>query len=280
MARRSLAPTRQVTDAESWVFSFRRSRFYPIEKRTPMKKAEADASLLPKSGAKKSTLSPQLALLRDLMRKYRYLYKEKVEKAPDGSWRFHQGRLFQRDGIAVLSLKGDAFEMAFQHGRLLQAQVKSGVLFKLSEIIPKLIQQAVTHNPLVHKVLLQVLNALGENILKTHIPPQYFVESFALSEGSGLPLEKISDALLSMEALYILAKMAVKSDNMQISPLAFSGCSSFVAWGPHTPEGKMIIGRNLDYPLNGYFDANPVVMYCQPTDGGQRYVSFATAGLN
>ena len=60
--------------------------------------------------------------------------------------------------------------------------------------------------------------------------------------------------------------------------MAFAGCSSFAAWGPNSHDGDLIIGRNLDNPLNGYIDAFPLVTYFEPNDG-QRYLSLGTAGL-
>ena len=44
--------------------------------------------------------------------------------------------------------------------------------------------------------------------------------------------------------------------------------------------GELIIGRNLDYQLNGFFDAHPTVAYHEPTDGTQAYVSIGSAGLH
>jgi uncharacterized protein with PIN domain len=82
-----------------------------------------------------------------------------------------------------------------------------------------------------------------------------------------------------MEAIYVLAKYAVRTRGITVPPVAFAGCSTFAAWGPATKDGEIILGRNLDYPLNGYFDRYPLVAYHEPTDGGQRYVSLGTAGL-
>jgi hypothetical protein len=55
--------------------------------------------------------------------KYAPLYSAHVRENPDGSRSFHRGTLFRRSGIYVLHLKGDRFEMAFQHGALLKEQI-------------------------------------------------------------------------------------------------------------------------------------------------------------
>lgn len=51
-------------------------------------------------------ISGNLFFLRELKRKYRYLYQEKLKPCPDGSVRFHQARLVRREGIPVLFLRG------------------------------------------------------------------------------------------------------------------------------------------------------------------------------
>lgn len=235
------------------------------------------ASLLPV--VKTSTLSTNLTFLRELRRKYRYLYAEKVRNLPDGSTAFHRGRLFRRQGLSVLHLKGDSFEMAYQHGKLLEEEVRTGVLHQLSCSIPHLLHNSVSRSPLLNRIVIGLVDYMGQN-LKQHIPWDYLAESFALSEGSGLALHHVSNALLAMEAMYILAKYAVRSKGFDITPMAFAGCSSFAAWKDFSRDGELVIGRNLDYPLNGYFDRYPTVTYYEPTDHGQRYVALGTAGLH
>src|SRR3954464_10601689 len=97
---------------------------------SPARKASAPVEM------HSSTISASLAVLRELRRKYRALYDAPVTKLPDGSAAFHQARLYEPEGISVLSLRGDAFEMAFQHGKLLAQKVREGVLRQLSRTIP------------------------------------------------------------------------------------------------------------------------------------------------
>ncbi len=221
------------------------------------------------------TLSATLSFLRDVRRRYKALYEMPIVAEGDGSFQFHEGRLYRRGGINVLSLRGDAFEMAFQHGRLLQEAVQTGVLPQLSRTIPNILTQSVSKSSLVNKVLVGLLDYLGRRRMRRHIPENYLLESIALAEGAKLPLHTMSNALLAMEALYVFAKFAVKIGSIDINPMAFAGCSSFAVWDPES----MIVGRNVDYPLNGYFDKHPTVTYFNPTDGGQKYLSIGTAGL-
>jgi tetratricopeptide (TPR) repeat protein len=67
-----------------------------------------------------------------------------------------------------------------------------------------------------------------------------------------------------------------------LPPLAApaSCCTSFAAWDGATADGSLLIGRNLDYPLNGFYDAFPTVIYREPTGAALRHMSFASAGVN
>src|SRR4051812_31054031 len=114
------------------------------------------AKLLPV--VKTSTLSTNLSFLRELRRKYRYLYDEKLVEKPDGSVAFHKGRLFRRRGLNVMHLKGDSFEMAFQHGKLLQEEVRTGVLHQLSSSIPHLLHNSVSRSPLLNRLVIGIVD--------------------------------------------------------------------------------------------------------------------------
>jgi hypothetical protein len=95
-------------------------------------------------GIRASTLASNLAFLRALKKRYAPLFAEPMVKLPDGSTKLGAARHFVREGINVLHLKGDSFELAFQHGKLLEAQVKQGVLPALSKSIPHMLENSET----------------------------------------------------------------------------------------------------------------------------------------
>ena len=213
-----------------------------------------------------------------LRRAYHYLYEHTITPHQDGRRTFHRATAWDYHGLYVAHLKGDAFEMAFQHGKLLAEGVREGILRQLSRTIPNALENGVSKSAAFNRLVLGVVEFLGRD-LRRHIPESYFEQAFAVSEASGLSVDEVSNALLAMEAIYVLAKYAVRTRGVTVPPVAFAGCSSFAAWGNATKGGETIVARNLDYPLNGYFDRYPLVAYHEPTDGGQRYVSLGTAGL-
>jgi hypothetical protein len=213
-----------------------------------------------------------------LRRAYAYLWEHPLTTLPDGRRVFHRATSWNHHGIQVLHLKGDPFEMAFQHGKLAAEGVRAGILQQLSRTIPRALENGVSKSEAIHRVVLKLVDFMGRD-LRRHIPETYFEQAYAVSEASGLSLTEVSNALLAMEAVYVLAKYALRTRGLAAPPVAFAGCSSFAAWGPATRDGEPLVARNLDYPLNGYFDRYPLVAYHEPTDGGQRYVSLGTAGL-
>ncbi|MBM1105507.1 acyl-CoA--6-aminopenicillanic acid acyl-transferase [Aurantibacter crassamenti] len=52
-----------------------------------------------------------------------------------------------------------------------------------------------------------------------------------------------------------------------LQDLALVGCSSFAAWGDHTEDGKMIIGRNFDFYVGDEFSENKIIAFVKPDDG-------------
>jgi hypothetical protein len=45
------------------------------------------------------------------------------------------------------------------------------------------------------------------------------------------------------------------------------GCSSLVAWGDRTDDGRLLHARNFDFPGVGVWDVAPAVVFCSPDDG-------------
>jgi tetratricopeptide (TPR) repeat protein len=218
----------------------------------------------------------------ELRARYRHLYAESVRPTPDGGAEFHRARLWRRRGIAVLHLVGDRFEMAFQHGRLLRAEIAHGTLVQASRMAHQGIRNSVGDGPLSRIVSWYADAALAQPMLRHGLAAARergdasVLEAYGLAEGSGVPARTIFHAPLGPEVAQTLlgrtAGLAVGADVSQ--------CTSFAAWGGKTAGGAMIIGRNTDYPLTGYYDRHPTVVYFEPTDGAQRYMGLTSAGCH
>lgn len=217
--------------------------------------------------------------LSTLRKKYSHLYQTPLFRKTDNSIQFHDATFFRRGNINVLHLHGDHFEMAFQHGRLMREFIDDGALRLVSEKIPRVFKSILGENSRLYGSTSWLLNQFVHREMFRHTPRMYLEEIFALSEGSGFPHHRILAALTSQEVMHVLARFAIQKVKVEAAQCA-SCCTSFSAWNEYSKSGGVIVGRNFDNPLNGYFDKHPTVIYFEPTDGGQKYVSITSAGVH
>ena len=217
-----------------------------------------------------------------LRRRYHDLYAAETTEDASGGRRFHRARLWRCQGINIVSLHGDRFEMAFQHGRLLSDAIAHGTLDRASRIAPAAITNSTGDGLLGKIACWYAATCISAPMLRASLarsddaPHEALAEAFGLSEGSGVAIQTIIDAALGAETAQTLLG---KAEHLAVGA-APNQCTSFAAWGTATADGEMIIGRNTDYPLNGYFDAHPTVLYYTPTDAPRRYMTVTAAGFH
>ena len=217
--------------------------------------------------------------------KYQALYSQSVVELPDGSKRFGEARLFNRGGVRVLYVKGDRFEMAFQHGRLLHDEVHQGALSQVANIVANSARNSFPKIPAVVEPAIKVIYKLyGESMLKHGAKTfgvsmdDFLLESYGLSEGADFNIDDVVHAMLGPEILQvILGEMSAKNAP---KPAGVNECTDFAIGPSGTESGGYVIGRNTDYPLKGSFDRFPTVIYYHPTDGTQRSMAVTSAGLH
>lgn len=221
-------------------------------------------------------------------KKYAYLYSLSPKAEADGSVSFHQARKFERGGVNVLFLKGDRFEMAFQHGKLLKAQIKDGALPQAAKMFEKTVSNGVPHIPFLNGAIMNHFKKkYPEAMLNSMLnrpgvsADEILLEAYGLSDGAGRPLSELLNGVVGPESLQVLVGERLEKSSFLGAVAAPSPqCSAFVAWGDSTANGEMLIGRNTDYPLNGYYDRFPTAIYYEPTDGAQKMLAITSAGLH
>lgn len=226
--------------------------------------------------------------------KYQDLYNLPVIECRDGSRAFHNGLLLRCHGVNLLFLKGDFIEMAFQHGRLLADQIplaappqsarmvacavanSTGISGRWQQLVAEGIHRVVTDSMLSFSIEAS-RSVLGSS--------DALDEAVALSDATGIPVSVLVRALFNPETLLILARVgsgAYKQRARLLETVAapVSCCSAFAAWGNHSRDKNFLIGRNMDYPLNGFYDRFPTVIYFEPPGRSLRYMTFASAGIH
>ena len=223
--------------------------------------------------------------------RYRALYQLPVETLADGSKSFHDAKLLRRGGIYILSLKGDPFEMAFQHGRLLKKEIVQGALPQVAKIVENSVRNVFVSLPFVTDLAIKYLeDTYTESILQSGIEfsggdtDKTLLEAYGMSEGAEIPLDDVIRGALGPESLQVMLGKQVSGKLLLPSGfptgMMLKNCTDFAVRGHYTRQGEFIIGRNTDYPLNGSFDRFPTVIYFEPTDSGQKYMAITSAGIH
>ena len=159
-----------------------------------------------------------------------------------------QGKLYQTEGLSVVVLQGNWYEMGYQYGALLKDEMKS---------FSTIIQQRLSSMSLLERIALQ---HLVESQLRLY-PHRISEIQRGMMAGSGLSRQEI----------------AILEHYFAIECANIGGlfCSAISVWGSFTTNGELMMGRNFDFP--GYYRQG-FPYFClaifRPTDG-----SIATATL-
>ncbi|MEW5850960.1 MAG: C45 family autoproteolytic acyltransferase/hydrolase [Myxococcota bacterium] len=182
-------------------------------------------------------------------------------------------------GVDVLKLKGSFREMGHQHGTLLRDRVATGPIPYYQDFAHRLMGRSLGR--LTPVVMTGIQQLIGRRVAKA-LPP-YAVETIeGLAAGAGLPLQDFVDGCTMPDSLIWLAArlMQIKMRGPAVRHrLALGlGCTSAIAWGEATVDGKLYHARNFDYYGVGNWPSHTAVIFHEPNDG-QRYVSVAAAGV-
>lgn len=182
-------------------------------------------------------------------------------------------------GLHVLKLEGSFYEMGQQHGALLRDQIPEGPIPYYRRYIEKLMGPTVGA---LSPVLWPVLQGLvGRRVAQTM--PDFAVDTIrGLAHGAGIPFERMMEGCTMPDTLLWLAAqlMRMKQPGPAIAHRISLGlgCTSAIAWGDATRDGKLLHARNLDYHGVGSWPRTAAVLFHQP-ERGQRFVSVAAAGV-
>lgn len=226
-------------------------------------------------------------LPKNLREKYEILLNQKIVEGANGGKQLGPARLFVRDGVRVLYLHGDRFEMAYQHGRLLKDIIPLGAMPKIASMLESAAINSFPKNPVIINPIIKGIYKSYTNSLLNHAAKntgstidEYIIEAHGLAAGSGLPLEQIVYAFLNPEMLQVILGQQMNGQKNLPAPRAVNECTDFAVDPKYTQNSGYVIGRNTDYSLNGYFDKYPTVLYYDPTDGSQPYMAVTSAGVH
>lgn len=181
--------------------------------------------------------------------------------------------------LNVMKVKGSFHEMGRQHGALLREQIPRGPLPYYRTYIERLLGPSL--GPATKLVWPAVQTLVGRRVAKAMLP--FILETLqGMAEGSGQRYEDLLAGGTMPDALLWVASrvMQVKGPGPAMHHrLALNlGCTSAVAWGDATSDGRLLHARNFDYHGVRSWPETATVIFHEP-DAGQRYVSVAAAGV-
>ncbi|GAB4149825.1 MAG: hypothetical protein Tsb009_24320 [Planctomycetaceae bacterium] len=163
-----------------------------------------------------------------------------------------KGWLERINGYPVLHLKGTPYEMGYQHGALLRANVTKNAHTLLKVKGDVSLAQFGNAKLKPHHVIRMIVE-----IQKKYVPKKYFDELAGLAAGSGLSYEEVR--------------------LLNFIPELFH-CSGFALMNSATKDGTLYHGRVLDYAVNWGLQDHAVIIVAEP-DGGIPFVNISYAGF-
>jgi hypothetical protein len=172
-----------------------------------------------------------------------------VEAAESGD-----GRLYEVDGFLIPVLTGSHREMGAQYGALMEDAMEQAfdVILK-----PGFDSGKITDDDAMTWTQRAVSTFSTRN-------KEFYA---GMVEGSGWPLEKVG-------ILDQFTDFGTYQEDLHASV----GCTSIFSWGASSTDGKMYIGRNMDW--SAAFNTFPQVLtVLNPIDGSYRYANLGWPGM-
>lgn len=184
------------------------------------------------------------------------------------------------DGVHVVKVSGTFREMGRQHGELLKDEIPNGPMPYFRTYTEKLIGNSQL-GPLKPLVWPLIKTLVGKRIEKKI--PSYARETLeGLAEGAELPVDQVLEGAVMPDSILCLVSRMIQmkrcGDAIDHRLALGLGCSSAVAWGDSTKDGKLYHARNFDYHGVESWTRTTTVLFHEPKEG-HRYVSVCAAGV-
>ncbi|MBI3321885.1 MAG: hypothetical protein HYZ91_06440 [Candidatus Omnitrophica bacterium] len=161
-------------------------------------------------------------------------------------------RLESRDGLPIVHLSGRPYEIGYQHGQLLGAEVRAAVGRVLQYF------RSYLRVPLIDAWAANWWLDTAWRQATPFLPPDDVDELRGLADGSGVPLQE----LFRLHAI----------------PDRTYACSNFAAWGRATAGGRLVHVRNLDWNTDAGIQQFAAIFIVHPT-GKRAVVNVGWAGF-
>jgi len=180
----------------------------------------------------------------------------------------------------VLKLVGSHYEMGRQHGQLLREEVRRGPIPYYRTYLEQMLGRTGL-GPLTPLAWPLVQRLVGDEVRKSF--PDYARDAIrGLAEGAELDEDELLEGCSFPDSMLWIAARVMKLK--RVGPAMHHrvalglGCTSAIAWGSATRDGKLLHARNFDYHGVDCWPKTAAVVFHEP-DEGLRYVSVSAAGV-
>ncbi len=170
----------------------------------------------------------------------------------------------QVKGLNVAFLKGTPHELGLQQGTIYKQEINDVYKIYLNEMVYK---KWVKEYAILKGKSNAYANPKAAVIkfaksIEQYIPEEYREEMKGLAEGAGLKYEEV----LAMSA--------------HVDYFAMLMCSTFVATGSESADGKLVEARNLDWASGGATELDPMsTLFVYKPDKGHSFISMIYPGI-
>lgn len=186
--------------------------------------------------------------------------------------------------LLVLQLSGTQAEMGRQHGSLIARHGGHEATVEYYPTMPlRLLGSGGRPRPerMALRASRPVLEWALERIDRLR-PAELRERTLAFARALGRPESDVRYfAVMDVfqNAVGLLARSGMMGAARRAAMAIPPACSSLVAWGAATTEGRLLHARNFDFPGIGIWEAQPVLAFCTP-DRGLRYAFTTTRGAD
>ncbi len=190
---------------------------------------------------------------------------------------FGPARIEKCGNIFVGFFEGSDYEMGYQHGRLLKDEVREGVIPYLYNFA-KLLMDDVSGVKIFNDIVRMLAQKFFYERLIKAIPDKILDSYIGLADGAGFDRNQLYIVVGFADMLQVASGILNRRYRVvSLPPIHL--CTSIVAWGSATKDGKLIHGRNLDYEAYNVWERFPLIARVKP-DNGIPYTYFSSVGVH
>ena len=174
---------------------------------------------------------------------------------------------FQKEGFSVYYLEGDWYHMGLFFGEVLKGRFQGSPLEYYLKNPSRLLDHALQGYPApLHPLARWAIKYLLflPVAMSTSRDDRAFLKGVA--RGAGISSFDLWLVYSSPDALNYLVSLLTRLSRAAI-PHVYMACTSFVAWGDATADGRLLHGRNLDFSGGVRWSRRHAVMVLKPRHG-------------